>query len=81
MFDKNIKRFWDFAGDVANLFTGINYNLYQPPPGFSWDIGSGDDPIMVSEFDVVLLACKVMVEIFLDSLSSYNLDTHILLVF
>ena len=29
------------------LFTGVNYNLYQPPGGFDFEMGSNDEPIMV----------------------------------
>lgn len=34
----------DFPG--ADIFTGINYNVYWPPPGFCWDYYCNDDPII-----------------------------------
>ena len=35
-----------FAGAQASLFTAVNYNLYQPPPGFCFDIYCNDEPII-----------------------------------
>ena len=40
----------------TQLFTGVTYNLYQPPPGFDFELGSTDPPIMddpdLEEFNV-----------------------------
>ena len=35
-----------WAGDAGSLFTGVNYNLYQAPGGFCFDILCDDDPII-----------------------------------
>ena len=29
-----------------HLFTGINYNVYGPPPGFCWDLLCNDEPLV-----------------------------------
>ncbi|CAH0775454.1 unnamed protein product [Bemisia tabaci] len=34
------------TGEEGELFTGILFNLYQPPPGFCWDTYCDDEPIM-----------------------------------
>ena len=28
------------------MFTGVNYNMYQPPPGFCFDVLCDDKPIV-----------------------------------
>lgn len=33
-------------GSKADLFTGVLYNTYSPPPGFCFDILCSDDPII-----------------------------------
>lgn len=38
--------YWYSAGAKASLFTAVNYNLYQPPPGFCFDIYCNDEPII-----------------------------------
>ena len=35
-----------YIGTQASLFTAVNYNLYQPPPGFCFDIYCNDEPII-----------------------------------
>ncbi|KAL1110456.1 hypothetical protein AAG570_007987, partial [Ranatra chinensis] len=35
-------------GEAEKLFTGVLYNLYQPPNGFCFDVFCNDDPIMDS---------------------------------
>lgn len=35
-----------FLGEAGSLFTGVNYNLYQAPDGFCFDILCGDEPII-----------------------------------
>ncbi len=34
------------SGETGWLFTGVNYNLYQPPPGFCFDVLCDDLPII-----------------------------------
>lgn len=34
------------TGKSGWLFTGVNYNLYQPPPGFCFDILCSDLPLI-----------------------------------
>lgn len=36
----------DNLGSKADLFTGVLYNTYSPPPGFCFDILCSDDPII-----------------------------------
>ncbi|XP_024082685.1 lysosomal alpha-mannosidase-like isoform X2 [Cimex lectularius] len=36
----------DNKGSKSELFTGILYNLYHPPPGFCFDIMCNDEPLM-----------------------------------
>lgn len=46
---RNMEMIWkasDSLGDKANLFTGVLYNTYSPPPGFCFDILCSDDPII-----------------------------------
>lgn len=33
-------------GNDGRLFTGVNYNLYQAPSGFCFDVLCGDEPII-----------------------------------
>lgn len=35
-----------FKGAEGSLFTVVNYNLYQPPNGFCFDIECSDEPII-----------------------------------
>lgn len=37
-------------GPSSDLFSGVLYHGYNPPPGFCWDTLCTDDPIMVSIF-------------------------------
>lgn len=34
-------------GQGTEIFTGVTYNGYGPPPGFCYDQGCADQPIMV----------------------------------
>lgn len=34
------------ADRPSNLFTGVLYNNYAPPPGFCFDVLCDDDPII-----------------------------------
>lgn len=46
---RNAEMVWhasDSLGSKADLFTGILYNTYSPPPGFCFDILCSDDPII-----------------------------------
>ncbi|XP_055300551.1 lysosomal alpha-mannosidase-like isoform X2 [Sitodiplosis mosellana] len=36
----------DSLGEKADLFTGVLYNTYSPPPGFCFDILCADEPII-----------------------------------
>lgn len=38
------------VGPSSDLFSGVLYHGYNPPPGFCWDTLCSDDPIMVSVF-------------------------------
>ena len=33
-------------GSGSDLFTGVLFNNYGPPPGFCWDLLCNDEPIM-----------------------------------
>ena len=35
-----------YLGKTGWLFTGVNYNLYQPPAGFCFDILCSDLPVI-----------------------------------
>jgi len=46
---KSMEMLWQASntlGDAGSLFTGVNYNLYQAPGGFCFDILCDDDPII-----------------------------------
>merc|ERR550534_2020659 len=46
---KSMEMRWDASntqGEAGSLFTGVNYNLYQAPDGFCFDILCGDEPII-----------------------------------
>ncbi|XP_058452839.1 lysosomal alpha-mannosidase-like isoform X1 [Malaya genurostris] len=45
---KNAEMIWKASANMADsdLFTGVLYNTYQPPPGFCFDILCSDEPIM-----------------------------------
>lgn len=46
---RNAEMVWhasDSLGKNADLFTGVLYNTYSPPPGFCFDILCSDDPII-----------------------------------
>ncbi|XP_058821108.1 lysosomal alpha-mannosidase-like isoform X2 [Topomyia yanbarensis] len=45
---KNAEMIWKASSNLADsdLFTGVLYNTYQPPPGFCFDILCSDEPIM-----------------------------------
>jgi len=46
---KSMEMLWDATNTLGNdgsLFTGVNYNLYQAPDGFCFDILCGDEPII-----------------------------------
>lgn len=38
------------SGPSSDLFSGVLYHGYNPPPGFCWDTLCADDPIMVRVF-------------------------------
>lgn len=38
------------SGRSSDLFSGVLYHGYNPPPGFCWDTLCTDDPIMVRVF-------------------------------
>ena len=46
---KTMEMVWEASQDMgtaSDLFTGVLYNYYSPPPGFCWDLLCNDDPIM-----------------------------------
>ena len=49
--NKELEMIWE-AGyyEEDNLFTGVLYNYYFPPPGLCWDLLCNDEPIMDSPF-------------------------------
>ncbi|XP_032794592.1 lysosomal alpha-mannosidase [Daphnia magna] len=48
MASKTMEMVWSSSslGKTGWLFTGVNYNLYQPPPGFCFDILCSDLPLI-----------------------------------
>ncbi|CAG9760144.1 unnamed protein product [Ceutorhynchus assimilis] len=36
----------DSLGEASDIFTGVMYNTYSPPPGFCFDILCGDEPVI-----------------------------------
>ena len=42
----NVLNIFSKPGESGSLFTGVNYNLYQPPPGFCFDVLCDDQPIV-----------------------------------
>ena len=47
-------------GNVADIFTGVLYHHYVPPPGFCFDSFCSDPPIMVTR---VYLCCACDVHV------------------
>uniref|UniRef100_A0A1Q3FMY3 Alpha-mannosidase n=2 Tax=Culex tarsalis TaxID=7177 RepID=A0A1Q3FMY3_CULTA len=49
---KNAEMIWKASANLADsdLFTGVLYNTYQPPPGFCFDILCSDEPFMDSPY-------------------------------
>jgi lysosomal alpha-mannosidase len=47
MLNKSMEVIWK-AGitEDENLFTGVLYNIYFPPPNFCWDLLCSDEPMM-----------------------------------
>lgn len=46
---RNMEMLWNVsnaADSTGTIFTGVNFNLYQPPDGFDWELGHNDPPIM-----------------------------------
>ena len=44
---KEMEMIWSTnKNGTQNLFTGINYNIYAPPPGFCWDLICNDEPLV-----------------------------------
>lgn len=46
---KSMEMIWhasDDLGDSSDIFTGVLHNLYQPPPGFCFDILCADEPMI-----------------------------------
>ncbi|XP_057366002.1 lysosomal alpha-mannosidase-like [Daphnia carinata] len=46
---RTMEMIWKASNSLVNqssLFTAVNYNLYQPPPGFCFDIYCNDEPII-----------------------------------
>lgn len=44
---KEMEMIWSTnKNGTQNIFTGINYNIYGPPPGICWDLLCNDDPLV-----------------------------------
>ncbi|XP_022831671.1 lysosomal alpha-mannosidase-like isoform X1 [Spodoptera litura] len=46
---KNMEMVWrgdDILGKSSDIFTGVLYNTYSPPPGFCFDVLCSDEPII-----------------------------------
>ncbi|CAH2083597.1 unnamed protein product [Euphydryas editha] len=46
---KNMEMLWrgdDDLGNSSDIFTGVLYNTYSPPPGFCFDVLCDDEPII-----------------------------------
>ena len=46
---RDMEMLWNVSNSpdaTGSIFTGINFNLYQPPAGFDWELGHNDPPIM-----------------------------------
>lgn len=52
MTKKNAEMIWKSSANLADsdLFTGVLYNTYQPPPGFCFDILCSDEPFIDSPY-------------------------------
>ena len=51
--NKTLEMVWEASqdlGEQSDLFTGVLYDHYGPPPGFCWDLLCNDEPIMDSVF-------------------------------
>ena len=47
---RNLEMVWrgsQSLGEAVDMFTGVLYYGYGPPPGFCFDVGCDDEPIMV----------------------------------
>ena len=59
--NKTLEMVWEASqdlGEQSDLFTGVLYDQYGPPPGFCWDLLCNDEPIM----DSVLLENNLEIE-------------------
>ena len=51
MAEQSLEMVWEASqelGDTSDLFTGVLYDHYGPPPGFCWDLICNDLPMMDS---------------------------------
>ena len=47
MSSKEMEMIWySNKNNSQHLFTGINYNVYGPPPDFCWDLLCNDEPLV-----------------------------------
>ena len=47
MSSKEMEMIWySNKNNSQHLFTGINYNVYGPPPEFCWDLLCNDEPLV-----------------------------------
>ncbi|XP_048480276.1 lysosomal alpha-mannosidase [Plutella xylostella] len=47
--DRRMEMLWrgdDDLGEKSDIFTGVLYNTYSPPPGFCFDVLCGDEPVV-----------------------------------
>ena len=49
--DRTMEMVWRGSaslGEEAEIFSGVLYNIYSPPPGFCFDVLCSDPPIQVA---------------------------------
>ncbi|KAJ0184382.1 hypothetical protein K1T71_000805 [Dendrolimus kikuchii] len=66
--NKRMEMLWrgdDDLGKSSDIFTGILYNTYSPPPGFCFDVLCNDEPI-IDDPDSPMFNVDNKVSIFLD---------------
>ncbi|XP_050556620.1 lysosomal alpha-mannosidase-like isoform X1 [Spodoptera frugiperda] len=65
---KNMEMLWrgdDVLGKSSDIFTGVLYNTYSPPPGFCFDVLCSDEPI-IDDATSPLYNVETKIPVFLD---------------